>query len=181
MRDEVHRRDRAAAAARRGGAGRRRGARAVSRSAGLARCAACSALAAFLAVNPYALLDFAAFRDGLSHQSRRADDALGKLGLTEDNGLAYYLVDVHVGARLGARAVAAAGRRRLLLGRATTGGAAVLVPAPLLFLLFMGTQERYFGRWLMPVFPIVCLLAAATVVRGRRLLARRVAGAAPRR
>ena len=27
-------------------------------------------------------------------------------------------------------------------------------PAPVLFLLFMGTQERFFGRWLMPVFPL---------------------------
>ena len=43
--------------------------------------------------------------------------------------------------------------------------AAVLVPAPLLFLLFMGTQERFFGRWLMPVFPMICLLSAYAVLR----------------
>ncbi len=36
----------------------------------------------------------------------------------------------------------------------------LLVPAPLLFLAFMGLQGRYFGRWLLPIFPIVCLLAA---------------------
>ena len=36
----------------------------------------------------------------------------------------------------------------------------MLAPAPILFLLFMGSQERFFGRWLMPVFPMVCLLAA---------------------
>ena len=47
--------------------------------------------------------------------------------------------------------------------------ALVLVPAPVLFLLFMGTQERYFGRWLMPVFPMICLLAAYAVLRGARL------------
>ena len=39
----------------------------------------------------------------------------------------------------------------------------VLVPAPLLFLLFMGLQGRYFGRWLLPIFPIACLLAAISV------------------
>ena len=33
-------------------------------------------------------------------------------------------------------------------------------PAPLLFLAFMGLQGRYFGRWLLPIFPILCLLAA---------------------
>ena len=36
----------------------------------------------------------------------------------------------------------------------------LLVPAPLLFLAFMGLQGRYFGRWLLPIFPILCLLAA---------------------
>src|SRR6201999_2742752 len=41
----------------------------------------------------------------------------------------------------------------------------VLVPAPPLFLLFIGTQERFFGRWLMPVFPMICLLAAYAVIR----------------
>jgi hypothetical protein len=29
-----------------------------------------------------------------------------------------------------------------------------------LFVVFMGSQERYFGRWLMPVFPFICVLAA---------------------
>jgi hypothetical protein len=30
----------------------------------------------------------------------------------------------------------------------------------LIFVLFMGSHSRYFGRWLMPVFPFVCILAA---------------------
>ena len=64
----------------------------------------------------------------------------------------------------------------------------VLVPAPLLFLAFMGPQGRYFGRWLLPVFPIACLLAALAVVWAvdalagrRRALARRVRRGARRR
>ena len=33
----------------------------------------------------------------------------------------------------------------------------------------MGSQDRFFGRWLLPVFPIVCLLAAyAALLRRRR-------------
>ncbi len=36
----------------------------------------------------------------------------------------------------------------------------LLVPAAILFLAFMGLQDRYFGRWLLPIFPIACLLAA---------------------
>jgi hypothetical protein len=41
----------------------------------------------------------------------------------------------------------------------------VLVPAIILFLAFMGSQGRFFGRWLMPVFPLVCLLAAYAAFR----------------
>jgi hypothetical protein len=36
----------------------------------------------------------------------------------------------------------------------------LLVPAAVLFLAFMGLQDRYFGRWLLPIFPIACVLAA---------------------
>jgi hypothetical protein len=38
------------------------------------------------------------------------------------------------------------------------------VPPVILFVLFMGSQERYFGRWLMPVFPFVCILAAYAAI-----------------
>ena len=56
-----------------------------------------------------------------------------------------------VGARLGARrSPRSAARCAALRDRRL---ALVLLPAPLLFLLFMGLQERYFGRWLLPVLP----------------------------
>src|SRR4029078_3375396 len=51
--------------------------------------------------------------------------------------------------------------------------ALVLVPAPILYILFMGTQERFFGRWLLPVFPILCIAAAWAVVRGAEAVTRR--------
>jgi hypothetical protein len=133
--------------------------------------AAAVALAAFLAANPYALLDFSAFRDGLNHQTTVADDALGKLGLTEDNGLAYYLWTLTWG--LGWVPAVAAAAGVVLVAKDSRRIAAVLVPAPVLFLLFMGTQERFFGRWLMPIFPIVCLLAAYAVLRAALWLGRR--------
>ncbi len=41
----------------------------------------------------------------------------------------------------------------------------MLVPAPVAYLIFMGTEGRYFGRWLMPVLPILCLLAAFAAAR----------------
>jgi hypothetical protein len=120
--------------------------------------AAVLALAGFLIANPYAALDFGAFRDGLSHQSEASGDAGGKLGLSTDNGIVYYLGTATWGLgwlpalfALGG-AVGLAFRDRRLF--------AILVPAPLVFLLFMGTQGRFFARWLLPVYPMLCLLAA---------------------
>ena len=37
----------------------------------------------------------------------------------------------------------------------------MLVPVAVLYLLFLSLQGRYFGRWLLPIFPIACLLAAS--------------------
>jgi hypothetical protein len=129
------------------------------------------ALAAFVAANPYAVLDFAAFRDGLSHQQSAAEDELGKLGLTQPSGHLYYLWTFTwglgwvplVAAAGGALALLVADRRMFL----------VLVPPVVLYVLFMGTQARFFGRWLLPVFPIMCLLAAWGVVRAAELVGRR--------
>jgi len=41
----------------------------------------------------------------------------------------------------------------------------VLVLAPVAYIAFMGSQERYFGRWLLPAFPMICLLAAYLALR----------------
>jgi hypothetical protein len=49
----------------------------------------------------------------------------------------------------------------------------VLAPAPLLFVLFMGSQTRFFGRWLMPVFPLLALLAAYGMVELAEYFGRR--------
>ena len=38
----------------------------------------------------------------------------------------------------------------------------------------MGTQERFFGRWLLPVYPMLCLLAAWAAVAAATALAGRV-------
>jgi uncharacterized protein (TIGR03382 family) len=137
---------------------------------GLVLAGLCAA-AVFFVTNPYALLDYSAFRDGLDHQTSVADDALGKLGLTEDNGLAYYLWTITWG--LGWVPAVAAAIGVVLTARDNWRIALVLVPAPVLFLVFMGTQERFFGRWLMPVFPMICLLAAYAVVRAASLVGRR--------
>ncbi|HEX5309150.1 MAG TPA: glycosyltransferase family 39 protein [Solirubrobacteraceae bacterium] len=148
---------------------------------GLAIAGGC-ALAAFLLANPYALLDFSRFHSELAHQSSLSEEAQGKLGAPKQGGVLYYLWALTWGlgwipslASLGG--AIAVWRREARLGW-------LLVPAPLLFLAFMGLQDRYFGRWLLPIFPILCLLAAffaLTLIRaaaaGRRALAVAVAAA----
>jgi hypothetical protein len=125
--------------------------------AGLAIAGGC-ALAAFLLANPYALLDFQRFHSELVHQSSLAGEAQGKLGAPRQGGLLYYLWSLTWG--LGwAPALAALGGAVAIWRRDARIGW-LLVPAPILFLAFMGLQDRYFGRWLLPIFPIACLLAA---------------------
>ena len=123
------------------------------------------ALAAAVIANPYAVLDASGFLAGLRHQAGASGAA--KLGITQDSGHLYYLWTLTWG--LGwIPALAALGGAVHLL-RTDRRVAAVLVPAPVLFLLYMGLQQRYFGRWLMPALPFACLLAAAGAVALVRL------------
>jgi hypothetical protein len=116
-----------------------------------------AALCAFLLANPYAVLDYSSFHQGLIHQSTLSSEAQGKLGAPRRGGLLYYLWSLTWG--LGWVPALAALGGALTVWRREPALGWLLVPAPLLFLIFMGLQGRYFGRWLMPVLPILCLLA----------------------
>ncbi len=129
------------------------------------------ALGVFLLANPYAALDFSAFQAGVSQQaSLAAGQDPVKLGTT-GSGIAYYLWTFTWGLGWGP-ALAAIGGSVLLLARRRVGMALVLLPAPIAFIVFMGDQQRFFGRWLMPIFPIVAVLAAYGAVELVRRLAR---------
>jgi hypothetical protein len=140
------------------------------------------ALAGFLIANPYALIDFREFHAELVHQSTLSAESQGKLGAPKDGGLAYYLWSFTWGlgwvpALAGLGGALAIWRREPRLGW-------MLVPPALLFLVFMGLENRYFGRWLMPIFPIVCLLSAFFALwlagaLGRLASRRRAAGERP--
>ena len=145
-----------------------------TRAAGLLM-AGLAAAAAFLVANPFALLDFEAFRAGLSQQSSASNDGGGKLGLTHDSGIAYYLWTLTWGLGWIPLAAAAGGAVALLVRDRPTAWM-LLVPL-VAFVVFMGSQDRYFARWLLPVYPLLCLLAAHGAVSLARLVARR----APRR
>ncbi|MGE4428399.1 MAG: hypothetical protein AB7G37_18240, partial [Solirubrobacteraceae bacterium] len=126
----------------------------------------------FIAANPYALLAFDDFWFGISFQSEAAGEStVGKIGNTHEHALPFYLWTVTWGlgvvpliAAVGSIAPLWRDDRRVLL---------VLAPAPLLFLLFMSSQGRYFARWLLPIYPMLALLAGYGVARVVALVAAR--------
>jgi 4-amino-4-deoxy-L-arabinose transferase-like glycosyltransferase len=125
--------------------------------------AAVIALAAFVAANPYAVIDFHQFINQLAQQSTASGEVNGKLGLTHGSGVFYYLWSLSWGVGWLPAGAAALGAVVLLVRRWWWTFAA-LVPAVLGYLAFMGLQGRYFGRWVMPIIPLVCLLGAFAVV-----------------
>ncbi len=135
-----------------------------------------AAALAFVVANPYAVLDFSDFAAGVSTQASLAGGAEPvKLGTTAASGTAYYLWTFTWG--LGwVPSLAAIGGSMLLVARRRLTVALVLIPAPIAFIIFMGDQQRFFGRWLMPIFPIVALLGAYGAVELVRWLVRRVGG-----
>ena len=130
------------------------------------------ALVAFVIANPYSLLDPSSFFSGVNQQaSVSAGQDPVKLGTRPGSGITYYLWTFTWGLGWGP-AIAALGGAALLLARRRLATALVLLPAPVAFVIFMGGQQRFFGRWLLPVFPIVALLGAYGAVELVRWLVR---------
>ena len=137
----------------------------------LALALACAVLA-FVAANPYSVLDFSAFHAGVTTQQALAGGSdPEKLGTTAASGTAFYFWTFTWG--LGwAPSIAALAGSVMLVVRRRLAVAFVLLPAPIAFIIFMGDQQRYFGRWLMPVFGIIALLAGYGAVEAARWLIR---------
>ena len=131
-----------------------------------------AALAAFVIANPYAVLDPSSFYSGITQQaSLAAGQDPVKLGSNPGSGIDYYLWTFTWG--LGwVPALAALGGAGLLLVRRRLAMALVLLPACAVFIVFMGDQQRFFGRWLLPIFPIVVVLGAYFALETARWLAR---------
>jgi hypothetical protein len=141
------------------------------RLAGLVLAGVLSGLA-FLIANPYALLDSGAFREGLTQQSEAAGDAAGKLGQAWDNGYGYYLWTLTWG--LGWVPLVLAFGGAVWLALRDWRLALILIPAPIVLVIFLGSQGRYWARWLLPVYPILCLLAATGAAALATFLATRL-------
>jgi hypothetical protein len=153
----------------------RRGSKLALHAAIGAVLAILAAAVAFFVANPYSLLDYKSFHAELVHQSTLSAEAQGKLGAPRQGGIVYYLWSLTWGFGWVPSLAALGGAVAIWWRRAALGW--LLVPAPILFLAFMGLQGRYFGRWLMPILPLLCLLAAFFVLQAAVWLVRLARGA----
>jgi hypothetical protein len=127
------------------------------------------AAGAFVAANPYAVLDAGAFLHGLGRQ-HSATASSTKLGTSQHNGFVFYGWALTWGFGIVPLIAAGGGAVVLAAGKRARLTAWVLIAPTVCFLLFMGAQDRYFGRWVMPVLPLLCLLAAAGGIAAIRVV-----------
>jgi 4-amino-4-deoxy-L-arabinose transferase-like glycosyltransferase len=161
---------------------------AVSRVHGDARrtvlgCAVAAALAAlvFVALNPYLLTSFGSFWSDLREQAQVAADE-PKPG-QQSSGVAYYLRSLTWG--LGWLAALAALAGAVVELRRNTVRGLLLAALPVALFAYLCLQSRYFGRWLLPAYPALAMLAAVALTSAADVLSaalgRRRARAAPAR
>ncbi len=142
----------------------------LKRVAGLA-LAAVAAVVVFALLNPYLLTSFGDWWTDLRDQADVAanDPKPGQ----QSGGLAYYLESLTWG--LGWAGLFAALAGAVLLARRDLVRALMLISVPLALFAYLALQSRYFGRWLLPAYPALALLAAYAIARAVELLPRRPA------
>jgi Dolichyl-phosphate-mannose-protein mannosyltransferase len=145
----------------------------LRRAGGLA-LAGLAALVAFVALNPYLFTSLGDWWGDLRDQADVAanDPKPGQ----ESGGFGYYLDSLTWG--LGWAGLAAALVGAVLLLRRDRVRALVLVSLPLALFAYLAVQSRYFGRWLLPAYPALALLAAYAIARAVDLLPERASSRA---
>jgi 4-amino-4-deoxy-L-arabinose transferase-like glycosyltransferase len=131
------------------------------------------AVLCFAATTPYF---FVHWSDAISQLREQAVAAgqIEKLGQAQQGGFSYYFHTLGWGFGWAALVAAVAGaviqlRRDLIRGL-------MLVSFPVVLYLYMSTQTRYFGRWLLMMYPVLALLAAIAVVTLCSWVAGRLSG-----
>jgi 4-amino-4-deoxy-L-arabinose transferase-like glycosyltransferase len=123
----------------------------------------------FVALNPYLFTSFDAWWSDLRDQAEVARDQ-PKPG-QESGGVSYYLDSLTWG--LGwAAAIAALVGAAIELRRSLVRGL-MLIAVPVALFVYLSAQSRYFGRWLLPAYPALAMLAAAAIGQLADLVAAR--------
>jgi Dolichyl-phosphate-mannose-protein mannosyltransferase len=141
--------------------------------AGLGLAAVLAALV-FVALNPYLFGSLDAWWSDLRDQAEVARDQ-PKPG-QESGGLSYYLDSLTWG--LGWAAAVAAVLGALMELRRSLVRGLMLLAVPLALFAYLSVQSRYFGRWLLPAYPALAMLAAAAIGQLAELFGRRTAASA---
>ena len=128
-----------------------------------------TAAVVFTVTNPFFLLNLPEALDELRGQSGDANTP--KAGQPSENRFAFYLGSLTWGLGLAA-AVAAAGGLVSEIRRDPVR-ALLLALLPLLLVLYLAGAERFFARWLLPVYPVLALFAGVALARLARLASRR--------
>ncbi|MEA2473783.1 MAG: hypothetical protein QOE06_1698 [Thermoleophilaceae bacterium] len=106
----------------------------------------------------------------LKQQAQAAGDS-AKLGQSQEGGFSYYAKSLTWGFGYAAIVAAIAGGVIELRRNRTRG--ILLALFPLVMFAYLGTQTRYFGRWLLPMYPLLALLAAVALVQLASLIRNR--------
>ena len=125
------------------------------------------AAVAFLVFNPFFLLDLKTALHQLRGQAELAGNQ-DKFGQEQDTGVLYYLDSLTWG--LGWVAALAAAAGAVLLARRDRARLALLLVFPVGLFVYLSFQSRFFGRWLLPVYPALALLAGYAAVQAIELV-----------
>ena len=120
------------------------------------------AVLAFAVTTPWFLLDLDTALRQIRGQAETAGD-VGKLGQADDSGPGYYLHSLTWG--LGFAAAGAAALGCVLEARRNPVRTLLLALFPLALFAYLSLQSRFFGRWLLPAYPVLALLCGVALVR----------------
>lgn len=125
---------------------------------------------AFVIANPFSVLDADAFLSGVRRQ-QRLSAGVSKLGTDDVTGWRYYAWTLTWGWGWLPLALSLGGAGLAL--KRDWRRALPWVVFALLVWLFMGKQERFYARWLMPVYPVLAVFAGYAVVELAKLASER--------
>ncbi len=138
------------------------------------------ALAVVIVTNPYLFADWGTFTHDLDRQRKFASGA-ALLGQPERNGWLYYVTSSRWALGVIPGLLAFAGGIVLLV-KGRRREALVLGSLVVLYWLYMGSQSRFYARWMLPLYPTLAILAAYAITQIKQRVifgGRRRAGADP--